>query len=234
MSNTITIVAAPHTGFTSVFKLFDKEEYNHIDLDKTVDPDNIKLDETKMNIVFGHIWPESINIIKYLNDMSKIIVPIRDPLLSLISTKTRNVLTNSFAENGKRKFKPVTQNIMGGMMTTGRSVTESSHISASHGGMRRQLFGWELWAKHIYELEPLHIPLGLDISNLTYRGIQFKDIGTHNSKGNSDLKSAYYDRDLPYIKAQLTDNLEALMKMESILRPPLEELGYKDLLWWSS
>ncbi len=246
IDNLIPIVAVAHTGFTSVFKLFDKEEYNHIDLDKIrgVDPDDIKLDETKMNIAFGNIMSK-INIVKYLNELSKVIIPIRDPLLSIISTYARQTRTNL----GKpplysKANKPASQNVKGSITSANiiipskgpmKDMSQTRHIGAPHSGIRGQLFGWELWANHIYGIKPFHVPLDLGVSNLVYRDIEFKNIGIHNSINslvNQELKKAYNDRDLLYIVSELGGNFHALVRMESILRPPLEELGYKDLLWW--
>lgn len=246
----IIVASVPHTGNASIVKLFDKKEYQHIALEALSEGLDV-IDETKINLITGHIWPKTIDVIKYLNGKHQVIIPMRDPLLSLISTKIRNVSQNintifdlfqySDTKSNRPKIKelkPLTQNIKGGDMSREVKVKkpgiiESEHIKASNRGMRRQLLSWELWAKHIYNINPFHVPLDLGVSDLVYRDVNFKNIGIHNSKGDYELKRAYYDKDLLYIASELNDNLGSLIKMEPILRPPLEKLGYRNLLWWN-
>ena len=118
---------------------------------------------------------------------------------------------------------------------TGRKdrIPGSEYIEASNYEIKGQLFMWDLWAKHIHKLKPFYVTMDLDNKqDLIYRGINFKDLKHHNATEHHPLKQAYYDRDLLYIAKELKDNMRALIDLESVLRPPLEELGYKDLLWW--
>ncbi len=214
ISSVITIASVPHTGTHSVIELFRNEEYNEFGLNVFA-YGVIKLDETKNYLISGHIAERNMQTIKNLNEISQIIVPIRDPLLSQISAYARKKLS------GSNKFG-------GGAM----NAIAERHISTLNKGMGRQLSSWGLWANEIFKMNPFHVPLDLGVNHLRYGDIYFKDIGIHNTKGDYPLKQAYYDRDLSYIKSKLNDNLEALISMEPILRPPLEKLGYKDLLWW--
>ena len=257
MSN-IIIATAPHTGTHSVIELFRNKEYNKVDLDELVDG-TIKLDETKTNLIYGHMRPRNMEIIEYLSQYSKIIIPIRDPLLSLISAKARQrpYFTGeikdgkqNLATNTKMFIKPLNgrkdkkKKIKGLVHLEGRTIIgdcgnrydlkESEHIPTSNIGIRQQLLLWEIWAKQMVGLNSLHVPLDLGVSDVVYNGIKFKDIGVYRTQGNYPLKQAYYNKDLLAISQELMDSLEALMKMEPILRPPLEKLGYKDLMWWSS
>ncbi len=218
MSNIITIVSTPHTGIHSVIELFMNKGYHEVSLDKFANG-VIKLDETKTNLVRGHIYEKNIQTIKNLNEISQIIVPIRDPLLSLISAYARQ--------------KP--QNISGSSKLGGVSMNAiaEGHISTLNKGMERQLASWGLWSNEIFKMNPFHAPLDLGVDHLKYGDVWFKDIGIHNTKGGYPLKQAYYSRDLSYIESKLNDNLDALISMGDVLRSPLEKLGYKDLLWWS-
>ena len=197
MNDVITIVSVPHTGTHSVIELFRNKGYNEIGLNKFAEG-AIKLNETKINLVYGHMYEVNIQTIKNLNKISQIIVPIRDPLLSLISNYERRKPQNTDKKIAKTK--------------------------------KRQLLCWILWANEIFKLNPFHVPVDLDVSHLKYGDVYFKNIGIYNTKGNYPLKQAYRNGDLFYIKSKL--DLRDLVKMEYLLRPPLEQLGYKDLLWW--
>ena len=54
-----------------------------------------------------------------------------------------------------------------------------------------------------------------------------------NSQGAYKLKVAYNQKDLNYLKTNLGVLWTQLCESESLLRPFLENLGYKELLWWS-
>ncbi len=218
ISSVITIASVPHTGTHSVIELFRNEEYNEFGLNN-FEYGVVKLDETKTSLISGHIVERNIQTIKDLNKLSQIIVPIRDPLLSLISAHARNV-----PRGGEIK----TTDSEGCVSI---SITSKVYKLANKM-MGRQLLSWILWAEEIFELKPFHAPLDLGVAHLKYGDICFKDIGIHNTIGDYPLKQAYYDRDLSYIASKLDDKLRYLIELEPILRPPLEELGYKDLLWW--
>jgi hypothetical protein len=53
-----------------------------------------------------------------------------------------------------------------------------------------------------------------------------------NTKGDYEYKRAYQQRDRRWIEKRLPEVWRELKKLEPLLRPKLEELGYKDLLWW--
>ena len=237
MSNVITIATLPLTGTHSMIELFRNKEYNEVDLDK-LSAGSVELDETKTNLVSGHIYERNIQTIKTLSKMSQIIVPMRDPLLTFISAYVRQCPQNIFGKKtaldiiGKNPFN---QSISGSSKFIAQ---EKQNISGSNKfvGSKREWEGrgnpWLLWANEIFKLNPFHAPLDLGVGHLKYGDVCFKDIGIHSTKGDYPLKQAYYNRDLPYIAEMLKDNLKTLMDMESILRPPLEELGYRNLLWW--
>lgn len=219
MFDIIPIVSSPHTGTRSVVKLFDKRKYRKIALDsltiqgirngwgRKVNSEILKLsiDEIFQTIagpnpsiiISGHFSSHALSIIKRINEYYQIIIPVRDPLLGLISVKSRT--------NNKK-------------------------------GMFQQLSSWDIWAREIYGLGSFHVPLDLDgYKNLVYREVDFKNIGVYSSetKKDSNLRKAYDNKNLKYLSQELGEGLEALIKLEETLRLPLEELGYKNLLWWS-
>lgn len=56
---------------------------------------------------------------------------------------------------------------------------------------------------------------------------------TYNSRGHYESKQRYFDGDLDWLLENHLDKIEALQKVESKLRPLFEEIGYRNLLWWS-
>ena len=262
------------------------------------------IDRDRKNIVYGHIVPhdkrttflDSLLCIQELNEQYGIIMTMRDPLLSIISTMTRDIRKREDTGYGEGLFAPMGEWIRYHMMPeiyrlekpekppiqiirgtelsrvlkdngkppaqsiaakfakieespslktlddflsapgrVGRKerIPGSEYIKASNYEIRGQLFMWDLWAKHIHKLKPFYIPMDLDNKqDIVYKGINFKDLKHHNATEHHPLKQAYYDRDISYLAKELQSNLGALIKLESVLRPPLEELGYKDLLWW--
>lgn len=279
----------------------------------------------KKNIVFGHCFTtdpqciinEHLDCIKELNSYKKIIVPMRDPLLTLISSSIRwyNKIegkgkipietqggplapmcvwlrkqegnferrmkrrdftftkepnfskavpplpdkgTQSIGNGSKKKpKKPSTQHVTGGPLAVlhppadpeeskdftifefldeaGRSGNKphmigSEHILANHSEMRGFLYMWEIWARYLHELDPSYV--FMDLSNTNLQGIGIANLGKVNVSKTRPLKDAYINNDVFSIAKELRSNLKALIDMEDILRPPLEELGYKDLMWW--
>ncbi len=83
----IPIISVPHTGTNSVIELFKNKGYNEIPLREVRN-----LDKTKTNLISGHIERRNVQFIKDLkdiNNISQVIVPMRDPLLSLLSAYHR-------------------------------------------------------------------------------------------------------------------------------------------------
>ena len=229
MSSVITIVSVPLTGTHSMIELFRNKEYNEVDIDK-LSRGSIELDETKTNLVSGHIYERNIQIIKTLSKMSQIVVPMRDPLLTLMSAYERQKPQNI---SGSNKFLDGSMG-MSDPRIPPQNIGGSNKFVGSEREWERRGNPWLLWVNEIFKLNPFHAPLDLGVDHLKYGDICFKDIGIHSTKGDYPLKQAYYNKDLSYIAEILEDNLKALMGMEPILRPPLEKLGYKDLLWWDS
>ena len=275
-------------------EVFKKTEYNYVLLEalsvgwnefeasgkKLMD--HKLIDRDRKNIIFGHIiclnraYAETLNCIKEISRNSRIIMPMRDPLLTLISNeiKVQNKIiaqaTNSTVHRGgpisqlqvwmRNNLYPTSPSHLsiGGRSQRVRkydksfdnmSITDflnlptrrgkifvpgSEYIKASNYEMQGFLFMWELWAKRIHKLEPYYIYMDLDKGREDYPDVDFSNIGKYNVSKTRPLKEAYYNKDLFSIAKELKNNLKALIDMESVLRPPLEELGYKNLLWWDT
>lgn len=163
------------------------------------------MNKNKVNYICGHIDHSNIDLIKDISKHTRIITTCRDPLLTLIGIKRRN--------------KPPLQNI---------EYEKHKHL---HNRMAHTLVCWELWATEFYELDPFIIPLDIN-SNIKYDIFDFSKMKVENSRGDYPLKQAYYDKNLDYIKNEIGEEFNALVGLGNTLRPVLEKIGYKDLLWW--
>ena len=77
----------------------------------------------------------------------------------------------------------------------------------------------------------------LDVCGLTtnakYVASYAKDWPVSNSrKTNNPMKIMYSNRDLNQLYKIMPEEIEFLKNQENFLRPSLEKLGYKNLLWW--
>ena len=98
MFELITITSVQHTGTRSVIDVFrDKfPEFNYIEhnslkyLHDMFSFSEGLLDPRCGNILYGHITPYTFDVIGRISQYWQIIVPVRDPLLVLISNNFRN------------------------------------------------------------------------------------------------------------------------------------------------
>ena len=100
------------------------------------------------------------------------------------------------------------------------SLCTTIHNDQSHGPIH--LESWRLLAECIYPVQALYNPTFIPMTD---------DLPVVNSKGDYYLKQAYEAQDKAVL-GRLPEWTE-LCHMEPLLRPMLEEYGYKDLLWWS-
>lgn len=246
MFDIIAVATVPHTATRSIVTLIDEHGYrklqeiltftkkerrsrnreklfsastkihNHvyiqelgIEYQKTKDSNKCSLiDKNKINVIHGHIEPNTIECIKDISKLTELIVPCRDPLLTLLTAKVRNDKKPLPAENDFDKYKDLPTRLA------------------------QQLVAWELWAKEILPLNHINLPVDLDPPTLKYKGINFSKLPVIGSYGNYPLKQAYYDKDLDYIKFELGIAYDYFIDLKDVLQPPLENIGYADLLWW--
>jgi hypothetical protein len=255
MTEILVVPTIPHTGTHSVMHLIDSEGYskllevkskkknknyencfsvkscthNHILLWELLNlyseelkpdfSDHPLIDHKLVNVIHGHIDSNCIEVIEQLGRYYTLIMPMRDPLLTLISTRNRNPIAEFLREMEESKSKDA----------------EEFHLSL---GASNQIDAWLIWAKCLHKLNPLYIPLDIEEKNknVIYKSINFSNIETHSSidpKRAGLLKRSYYEKNITVLENYLGGGFKLLAKLESILRPPLEEIGYKDLLWWS-
>jgi hypothetical protein len=146
----------------------------------------------------------------------KTIVPVRDPLLSLITGYTRSIRTNDPFDFEDRigDFELIID--------------------------RSWAAGDKFFLLPVDQMLDEESRFGLLSSLLNFVGLPRDDYIKRvskmwfpvNSIGEYDLKTWYFERDLSRIEDVIPGAVEVLRKREYILRPFLESLGYKNLLWW--
>jgi hypothetical protein len=246
----ITVATAPHAGQHSVVKRLENdnsvlvplknistywEQHNSLEI----------LDPNKTNIITGSVLPQVCEFLEFINKKSRLIVPIRDPLLIIISGFMRhedtqkgvvkNVYSSPSANIPVRKIssKRKSEQNIGSVYkerkykyTGGELSITPSIVSITH-----QVISLRTLVERLDELSPLYVPVDLD-QDLHYNSIDLSNLGVYASYGDYPLKTAYHNNDLKFIRENLRENYDALKCQETLLRPLLEKIGYKDLLWW--
>ena len=211
----------------------DRERHKEIEEDLLILPkeDYAIVAEIAKNYSLN-LYPEDVVEQFILNRDINILKQYRKPSTQNISG------TNFYRDESEPTIKPKKPisdylNILG-KRGAKKPIPGSEHINAGSNEMRGFLFMWELWAKHIHKLNPHYIYMDKDNLKEKFEDIGIYNLEKHNVSKSLPLKKAYYNKDLLYIATELNSNLKALIDMESILRPPLEELGYENLLWWDT
>jgi len=168
-----------------------------------------------------HRFPEDISRTQMvLATTNPTVIPIRDPLLSLISYQNRAVIHSKV---GSRDFLP-TKDVLDRWVL----LANQFHILRQFDQV--QFLCWDLLGENSKDrLWEVSRGIGLlDIKPATLGVI------ANNSTGDYPLKDAYAARDVDQMRwGVYQDGFQRLVSREKILRPFLECLGYSDLMWWS-
>ncbi len=166
-------------------------------------------DPSKMNrtqLILSSIWPT--------------VIPIRDPLLCLISYQHRGEVEGRIGTSG---FKPH-EHILDRWCMMAEFY---SHLKQ----MGVQFICWDRGDPGHLELEMVARHLGIPD---TFNDRFGTNLIHNNSLGIFPLKKAYFEGDVKWLEDRLHDDLfNSLRCRELTLRPMLEDLGYTKLLWWS-
>lgn len=204
MYNAIVVASVQHTGTNSVRHLVEKHYPDYKVLSskevKKFRPYLYKPLVLKENIFLrGHISAYVFDIFLMFGEHFPLILPLRDPLLTLLSHHYRKQQAKD------RELKWV--NI---------------------------LAGWYLWTTFFATEKFIHVPIDLP-NKPKVRDIDFNKIKQKNSSGDYDLKKAYEQKDIGFIKSNIeNDAWRTLCSMEFMLRPKLESFGYTNLFWWDT
>ena len=147
------------------------------------------------------------------------VIPIRDPLLSLISYQNRAEIHDKVGTSG---FMPVEHILDRWVLLAEKfdTLRQYDHI---------QFLCWDLLGKNGSDrLWEVTKNLGMNDQSACLVGQAMMN----NSMGDYALKFDYVKRDADAMRDGV-DGVHGLMKREKILRPFMECLGYSDLMWWS-
>ena len=198
-----------------------------------------------VNLVQGHFgYPAHEKLLLAFAAMCPLIIPLRDPLLTLISavnrdrSETPNPLPSPikawlrFVEkvDAERDFyKPCY--IALDMPDMSAEITGDIH----HDQTIHRSFALEKVAEHCgvlnKHLEPLPGTRHFDPHIKKWADEWPHD--QYNSRGMYPLKEAYLARDKKKIRAAMPEAYYFLEQAEAALRPMLEREGYRELMWWS-
>lgn len=107
------------------------------------------------------------------------------------------------------------------------SVIKGLHIGDIYPQRRVQAFEDVVKLDRLTDVE--FVPVDLPGKRVNW----IKEWGPENSAGNYPLKQAYCRGDTSDITSDISGVWDFLCKREDKLRPLLERIGYRDLLWWS-
>ena len=220
----VNIFTIPHTGINTIHEFLAGFNVFH-DMPLEVLAGNNHLVEhehdrglnpKRHNLVWGHLNDMNMGKVRALASHWPVIVPIRDPLLSIISAKKRNPTVvcahiikawNYFLED-LLKFQPFVLPI--------EIIKDPDNRLAC--------------------LQEMIVYLKLDwVENCDELLEDFaEEWPEKNSHGSYPLKLAYYNKDMKYLIKNLKTEIAALRILEPVFRPLLESYGYHDLIWFSS
>lgn len=157
----------------------------------------------KSNVVHGHMTRDTSDVIRELSEYTRIIMTVRDPLITLISCRERDLKK----ENRQNK-------------------TDEDGST----WMSQQIDSWK-WFVELADICPLYVPVDLPCT-ISYKGYDLGNLDIRGSYGVYPLKQAYYNRRLEDIITSLNGYYDDLLEMSPQLRPILEDIGYRNLMWW--
>lgn len=222
----ILLASVPHTGtiFLQQFVEQHPEIGNVVGLSQLVNGRSGGLEDPyraqrgmvpgTTNLVWTHIQHQTLDAIRAFHHHVPTIIPLRDPLLSLITAKKRR--------------------------------EDAHHVWIVENWLMLRVFIWPYGDAAYYPVDlESKKPYNERRQNLhkiiEYCGLpadNYVDEYAHrfqpaNSRGEYELKTMYKDGDFAQLRLHLKKEIEHLQANEDVLRPMLEEIGYKDLLWWS-
>ena len=175
------------------------------------------LDPEHTSCVQAHVTQDNMNIIMAFCLFSPMVVPLRDPLLALISTVERNphndpmTQVDAFLRLANRVYSH--EHIYRPMLVPVDLLQETPSANRFDALVRLQL----------------HCGLKTDSAYAAQFAAMWEPV---NSAGKYPLKQDYYSGDRKPIWAALGREIGVMQAHQDELRPMLEAAGYKDLMWW--
>ena len=212
MGNVKLIASIQHTGTWFLIDLLRnhpevKDFWLEKDFDK-IDEENISLIHTHMHLLNNEIFDQVKNKI----DSYQTIIPVRDPMKSLITRHKRHPeLDHSSIVYGFECISKL-ENVFFFPIDVYKRKSDRNKLIID-------AFSF----------------LGLSRPNVYIRRFAraWKPRRSTSKRSKIDLDKAYSNGQMDVIKNAMPEEYEILKDKEYIIRPFLESLGYKDLSWWS-
>jgi len=177
---------------------------------------------------FDSMWEENLRIDRsqvLIASVTRTVIPIRDPLATLISYQFRAERAGRTPETGFAPLSHVDSWVL--LAQTSRHVLKRfAHI---------KFIPWDLLVDALKTTKYL---LGI-AENLGLKdrepSFEFAEkMIRNNDAGTYGLKQAYQEKDFGKIKNGVSQGaVEYLISKRDLIKPFLEFLGYKDLMWWT-
>ncbi len=169
-----------------------------------------------------HLFPDQMSRTQMvMATTNPTVIPVRDPLLSLISYQNRAVIHGKMGGQG---FLPTLH-----VLNRWVYLAEQFEILSQFDHI--QFLCWDIMG---FNAEST---LWGVARNLGFQDREPSKVGgelANNSTGGYALKNAYATRNVTAIRQEIAgDGFQELVNREKILRPFLEGIGYTDLMWWS-
>lgn len=169
------------------------------------------------NLAYGHIYEKELPTILSLAQWWKPVVPLRDPLLSLLTRQNRHPDQSHI-------------HIVASWLRLVDIVDECDPCYISLDLLNTEEKRKDALEKVVFACGGGYGAWFDVVNNWARNWPKYK----HNSKGIYALKEEYLHGDMTNIEQELKQELVHLRHAEPILRPFLEKQGYRDLLWWNS
>jgi len=171
-----------------------------------------------INLVHSHFQEEDMALIRMMGLSNPTIIPIRDPLASILTRhnrypKQRHTHMIGHWERMAGSFIKFKDEFQATFVPVDLGANDSAVREASLGAAYSAIvdhgdFRWEP-IRAFMERDPWP-----------------------NSRGDYDLKRAYQDRDRDFLRNQIPMEWVELLRIKPTIQPFLESMGYDDLLWW--
>ena len=145
------------------------------------------------------------------------VVPLRDPLVSLIN----------WGERGPRLGRPLSEHVRAWVTFVDGLISVSKVLAPAYIPVD---------ILNDFDSRLVALTKALDVAGIpdaSHAAEWAKVWPKVNSASDFELKSRYYQGDAGFIKAAIPDGWKSLRDAEATLRPFLEERGYKNLMWWN-
>lgn len=176
------------------------------------------LEPGSVNVMQAHLTPYNLKYIQAFALFNPLVIPMRDPLLAMVSTVARN------PDNDPMKQ-------VDAFVDLAEAIVSHQHIYQPYF-VPVDLLQEEKSGHRYNALASLqtHCGLAVDKDHTALVATRWEPV---NSAALYPLKKDYLNRDKKSLWKALGREISAMQAREGVLRPMLEKIGYKDLIWYS-